>query len=73
MAPEIDTRLFGSVHVDAEACSSCGMCAVFCPTGALKKSDLVPEEGEALPGVPRGRLRAVQPVRRRLPEGLPGR
>ena len=46
VAPEIDTRLFGSVHVDAEACSSCGMCAVFCPTGALKKSDLVPEEGE---------------------------
>lgn len=44
--PEIDTRLFGSVQVDAEACSACGMCAVFCPTGALKKSDLVPEEKE---------------------------
>ena len=70
VAPEIDTRLFGSVHVDAEACSSCGMCAVFCPTGALKKSELVPEEGERqLPGVLGGRLRAVQPVRRRLPEG----
>ena len=46
VVPEVDTRLFGSVQVDAEACSSCGMCAVFCPTGALKKSDLVPEEGE---------------------------
>ncbi|MBC2888657.1 4Fe-4S binding protein [Gordonibacter massiliensis (ex Traore et al. 2017)] len=46
VVPEIDTRLFGSVQIDAEACSSCGMCAVFCPTGALKKSDLVPEEGE---------------------------
>lgn len=46
VVPEVDTRLFGSVQIDAEACSSCGMCAVFCPTGALKKSDLVPEEGE---------------------------
>lgn len=43
---EIDTRLFGSVHVDGEACSSCGMCAVFCPTGALAKSDLKPADGE---------------------------
>lgn len=46
VVPEIDTRLFGDVHIDGEECSSCGMCAVFCPTGALKKSDLVPEEGE---------------------------
>lgn len=43
--PEVDTRLFGSVQVDEEACSACGMCAVFCPTGALKKSDLEPEDG----------------------------
>lgn len=43
---EIDTRLFGSVAIDLEACSSCGMCTVFCPTGALKKSELKPEEGE---------------------------
>ena len=46
VVPEIDTRLFGSVQIDAEACSSCNMCAVFCPTGALAKSDLRPEEGE---------------------------
>ena len=46
VVPEIDTRLFGSVHIDVEACSSCGMCAVFCPTGALAKSDLKPADGE---------------------------
>ena len=44
--PEIDTRLFGSVSIDVEACSSCGMCTVFCPTGALKKSELAPADGE---------------------------
>ena len=29
------TRLFGQVVIDACACTACGMCAVFCPTGAL--------------------------------------
>ncbi|WP_270297785.1 4Fe-4S binding protein [Eggerthella sinensis] len=46
VVPEIDTRLFGSVSIDTDACSSCNMCTVFCPTGALRKSELVPEEGE---------------------------
>ena len=45
MAPEIDTRLFGSVRIDAQRCSVCGMCTVFCPTGALVKSEVVPEDG----------------------------
>lgn len=36
--PTIDTRLFGRVEIDEEKCNACGMCAVFCPTGALKKS-----------------------------------
>ena len=31
----IDSRLFGSVSIDVEKCNACGMCAVFCPTGAL--------------------------------------
>ena len=44
--PELATRLWGSVEVDAEACSACGMCTVFCPTGALRKSDVEQEGGE---------------------------
>lgn len=34
----LKTRLFGSVSIDISKCNACGMCAVFCPTGALKKS-----------------------------------
>lgn len=34
----LDTRLFGSVQIDIAKCNACGMCAVFCPTDALKKS-----------------------------------
>lgn len=41
----IDARRFGSVSIDEEQCSACGMCAVFCPTGALKKSDERPADG----------------------------
>ncbi|MDR1184299.1 MAG: 4Fe-4S binding protein [Coriobacteriales bacterium] len=35
----IETRTSGSVLIDTERCNSCRMCAVFCPTGALSKSD----------------------------------
>ncbi len=35
----IGTRLWGHVIIDADACRSCRMCAVFCPTGALAKCD----------------------------------
>lgn len=41
----IDTRLFGRVEIDTEECSVCGMCTVFCPTGALKKSEVKPANG----------------------------
>lgn len=41
----LESRQFGSVSIDADECSACGMCAVFCPTGALRKSDLKPEDG----------------------------
>lgn len=34
---EVDSRLFGRVSVDVQTCNSCGMCAVFCPTGALRR------------------------------------
>lgn len=33
----INTRLWGHVIIDTDKCQSCRMCAVFCPTGALKK------------------------------------
>lgn len=35
----IDTRLWGHVVIDTDLCNSCRMCAVFCPTGALRKFD----------------------------------
>lgn len=42
--PELETRLFGSVEIDEGKCSACFMCTVFCPTGALVKSDEKPED-----------------------------
>ncbi len=33
----IDTRLFGHVVIDPEKCTSCQMCATFCPTEAIHK------------------------------------
>ncbi|MCB7036160.1 4Fe-4S binding protein [Eggerthella sinensis] len=33
----IDTRLWGHVVIEADECSSCQMCATFCPTGAIAK------------------------------------
>lgn len=46
-AGPLDTRLFGDVTIDLETCTGCGMCAMFCPTGALRFSEVVehPEEG----------------------------
>lgn len=41
----IVSRQFGEVDIDREKCNACGMCAVFCPTGALKKSDEKPVDG----------------------------
>lgn len=33
----VETRLWGHVIIDPDACRACRMCAVFCPTGALSK------------------------------------
>lgn len=33
----LDTRLWGHVIIDQDTCSSCQMCATFCPTGAIAK------------------------------------
>ena len=34
---DLKTRLFGTVDIDVGKCNACGMCAVFCPTGALSR------------------------------------
>lgn len=39
VADEVETRVIGAVSIDADRCSSCRMCAVFCPTGAIRKLD----------------------------------
>ena len=35
----ISTRLWGHVSIDMSRCTSCRMCATFCPTGAIAKFD----------------------------------
>jgi ferredoxin len=32
---QLDCRRFGKVSIDIDACSGCGLCVMFCPTGAL--------------------------------------
>lgn len=36
---QASTRLWGHVVIDSEKCTSCRMCATFCPTGAIVKFD----------------------------------
>lgn len=36
-AASLETRLWGCVVIDGTKCSSCQMCATFCPTGAISK------------------------------------
>ena len=33
----VDLPLFGAVDIDVNKCNACGMCAVFCPTSAIKR------------------------------------
>lgn len=35
----VNNRLWGAVVIDGRRCSSCRMCATFCPTGAIRKFD----------------------------------
>lgn len=42
----VDTRRFGRVSVDAETCSGCGLCVLFCPTAALVHSEFERPERE---------------------------
>ncbi len=37
--PQVTSRIIGSVHIESTACSSCRMCATFCPTGALLRAE----------------------------------
>jgi ferredoxin len=39
VAERINTRLWGQMTIDTDACNSCRMCATFCPTGAITKFD----------------------------------
>ena len=41
---ELKTRLFAKVGIDAVRCIQCGMCAVFCPTSALRRPPGSPVE-----------------------------
>lgn len=36
---QVRTRIWGRVSIDTASCSSCRMCSVFCPTGALSRFD----------------------------------
>lgn len=36
---KIRCRLWGTIAIDATKCTSCRMCATFCPTGAIEKFD----------------------------------
>ncbi len=43
--PEMFTRIFGDIEIDVEKCNGCGMCVMFCPTDALRKSlDVHPDK-----------------------------
>lgn len=34
----LESRRFATIAIDTQRCNSCGMCAVFCPTGALSRN-----------------------------------
>lgn len=53
-APVIDTRRFGWVSIDPADCVGCGMCVMFCPTGALRwaeEEEVKPQDVKFRPGV----------------------
>lgn len=59
----IESRQWGDVVMDEQLCDTCGVCATFCPTGALSK---VLKEPERKPGRPKPRMREVESLEFRL-------
>lgn len=53
---KVTTRLWGHVSIDTDTCSSCRMCATFCPTGALVRF----EDEDGTFGVDHRAYRCVQ-------------
>lgn len=53
---EVTTRLWGRVSIDGDACTSCRMCATFCPTGAIQRF----EEADGTIGIDHRSYRCVQ-------------
>jgi Fe-S-cluster-containing hydrogenase component 2 len=45
VADAVETRIVGLLSIDSACCSSCRMCAVFCPTGAIQRVDEGPVFG----------------------------
>lgn len=43
----LDGRHFGSIEIDIEKCSGCGLCVMFCPTAALKHAQYDEPEDES--------------------------
>ena len=39
LAASVTSRVVGAAAINADACTSCRMCAVFCPTSAIEKLD----------------------------------
>ncbi len=56
VADEVTCRLWGQVSIDREQCSSCRMCATFCPTGAIARF----EEEDGTIGIDHRAYRCVQ-------------
>ena len=36
----VATHLFGAIDIDTTKCNACGMCAVFCPTSAIRRDPM---------------------------------
>ena len=65
---EMFTRIFGDIAIDAEKCSGCGMCVMFCPLMPCARRSIAIRTRARRTWSSSLRLRSVQPVRRCLLE-----